>query len=482
MKYIVYILLFIFLTSCDSPITSYTESGKYANIYPEYSDTYIPYNIAPLNFQIREPGDKYKIRIVAEKDSIEISTKNNSDIPLNKWKELLENNKGGKILVKIFAHQNNNWIKYKDICFTIANEPIDPYVAYRLIEPGYEIWGEMGLYQRCIETFEESPILINSQTDNNCMNCHSFCKNDPELMVFHMRNKHAGTIIAKQDDVKKVSTKLPWMISAGVYPRWHPDGKYVAFSTNATSQGFLTAHTNKIEVFDMASDIMLYDTQGNTVSTDSILSSKSSFETFPEWSPDGKYLYFCSAPATEMPKEYKSVKYSLLRVGFDPASGKFDNKVDTLVSANNTDKSVAMARVSPDGQYIVFCMSDYGTFPIWHRENDLYLMNLNNGEISNMEEVNSDQSDSYHSWSSNGRWMIFSSRRMDGNYTRLYISYFDAKGKGHKAFLLPQKSPMYYDYQLKSYNIPELITGKVKISPNKLNDVARGQAITPTSR
>lgn len=477
-------ILFIFTVlfgACDSPINSYITVDRYANIYPKYEETYIPYNIAPLNFQIREQGDEYRVRFVADKDSFEISTSKNSNISEKRWKELLNDNKGGQLSVKIFSKDNGTWTKYKDIDFTIANEPIDPYVAYRLIEAGYELWNKMGLYQRCVENFDESPIMLNTLTDNNCMNCHSFSKNKPEVMLFHMRGAHAGTMIAKQDDVKKINMKTSWMPAAGVYPRWHPDERFVAFSTNKTSQGFLTAHTNKIEVFDTESDIIIYDTQENRIYTNELISSKGSYETFPEWSPDGKYLYFCSAPALDMPREYQSIKYDLLRIAFNPKTGVLGNKVDTLVSAKDTGKSSVIPRISPDGKHLIFCMADYGTFPIWHRENDLYHLDLKTNEISNMSDMNSDQSDSYHSWSSNGRWMIFSSRRFDGNYTRLYISYFDKEGKAHKAFLLPQKDPEYYDYLLKSYNIPECITGKVKISPYKFNEVARGEAITPTS-
>lgn len=481
-KYIITsFILILFVTSCNEKISSYTENNKYANIYPEYTGTYIPYNIAPLNFQIREQADKYQIRFVTAKDSFEVSTSKNLDIPIKKWKKLLEESKGEQLSVKIFAHQQNNWIKYNNIDFTITNEAIDSYIAYRLIEPGYEAWNKMGLYQRCVENFEEDPIITNDLTDNNCMNCHSFHNNNPEIMLFHMRGAHAGTMFAINGDVKKVNTKAPWMISAGVYPRWHPNARYVAFSSNNTSQGFLTAHTNKVEVFDKNSDIVIYDTQSNKVFTDSLLKSNNSYETFPEWSPDGKYMYFCSAPALLMPNSYDSLKYDILRIPFDPETGKFGTKVDTLVSAKQTGKSSILGRVSPDGKYLVFCMADYGTFPIWHRENDLYLLDLQTNEISNMTDVNSDDSDSYHSWSSNGRWLVFSSRRIGGTYTRLFISYFDENGKGHTPILLPQKNPMYYDYLMKSYNVPECIKGKVKITPYEFSDAARQDAIKSNS-
>jgi dipeptidyl aminopeptidase/acylaminoacyl peptidase len=178
-----------------------------------------------------------------------------------------------------------------------------------------------------------------------------------------------------------------------------------------------------------------------------------------------------------MPQEYDSLRYDLLRIAFDASTGSFGDRVDTLVSSARMGKSVAHARVSPCGKYVVFVMSDYGTFPVWHREADLYLLNLETNEIRNISEINSDQSETYHSWSSNGRWIIFSSRRMDGTFTRPYISYFDTEGNFHKPFLLPQKDPMYYDFSMKSFNIPEFITGKVRISPYEFAKAARGRAI-----
>ena len=481
-KYIILPFLVIILSCCHKPVTVYTSVGDDINIFPAYTGTHIPCNIAPLNFRIDTEGEKFTIRLVAGRDSFDISSGKNIDIPAGKWKKLLNGNKGNRLSMKFFVKKAGSWFKYRDMVFHIAEDPIDPYVAYRLIEPGYEIWDKMGLYQRCLENFEESPIMLNSLTNNNCMNCHSFCRHNPEMMLFHMRQQHAGTMMVKGDDIRKINTKTPGMISAGVYPRWHPDGRYVAFSTNITRQEFHTAHTNKIEVYDQASDIVIYDTETNTIFTDSLLHSRASFETFPEWSPDGRTLYFCSAPAAPMPYQYQSLRYDLLSIGFDPASGSFSDSVDSLVQSRETGKSVALGRISPDGNYLIFCMSDYGTFPIWHRENDLYLLNMADGVVSGMEPVNSDQSDSYHSWSSNGRWIIFSSRRIDGTFTRLFISYFDRNGQAYPPFPLPQKNPSFYDYFLKSYNIPELITGKVSVSPYELEEVARDKALEVKSR
>ncbi len=472
------IVLALLLSACNKPDNNVLIIEQTANIHPNYQGTVIPYNIAPLNFMIREEGTHFMVRFaIAGKDSFEVSCRNGKvSIPLRKWKKLLEAHRGEQMDVNIFVKKVSGWERYSPLKFTIANEPIDSYLAYRLIEPGYETWTHMGIYQRCLENFNEDPILLNRLTDGSCMNCHSFCKNDPETMLFHIRAQNSGTLFVKDGQVSKVDTKAPGMISAGVYPRWHPEGRYVAFSVNNTMQGFHTTNNNKVEVYDDASDLILFDTQNNTAATTKLISSQARFETFPEWSPDGKYLYFCSAKARQMPQEYDSVRYDLMRIAFDISSGNFSNQIETVLSSEDTGKNITLARIPPDGKYVVFCMSDFGTFPVWHRESDLYIMDLETKEMRNLSTINSEQSESYHSWSSNGRWMVFGSRRMDGSFTRPYICYFDTKGNAHTPFILPQKDPQYYDYFIKSYNIPEFITGKVSVSPYKFAETAKGKA------
>ena len=472
-----YVGLVMGFVSCTQFVGEYLPTNEQAHIFPAYTETVIPPNIAPFNFEIRNSGQQFRVRIsVSERDSFEFSSKEIVKIPIKKWKKLLENNRGAQLDIRIFAKNADAWIQYKPIRLFIANEAIDPYVAYRLIEPGYTIWNRMGLYQRNLENFDEAPFMLNTLTENNCMNCHSFHNHDPQTMLFHLRKRHAGTIVVKDGEMNKLNLRTSEMPSASVYPRWHPEGRYIAFSTNVTQQGFHTTHDNKIEVFDKESDIIIYDTQTNAIFTDSLLFSSLSYETLPEWSPDGRYLYFSSASALPIPENYDSVRYDLLRISFDARTGKFGNIVDTLVSSAHTGKSATFARVSPDGEKVVFCLSDYGTFPVWHRETDLYMLDLNTGHIQNLESINSDQADTYHSWSSNGRWMIFSSRRFDGRYSRLFICYYDVYGKMHPPFLLPQKNPLLNDELLLSYNIPELITSKITISPKSFRKAATQQA------
>ena len=141
------------------------------------------------------------------------------------------------------------------------------------------------------------------------------------------------------------------------------------------------------------------------------------------------------------------------------------------VDCNALGKSATVPRVSPDGRYLLFTLGDYGQFHIWHKSADLYVKDLKTGQVRPLTEANSPNAESYHTWSSNGRWIVFSSRRDDGSYTRPYIAYFDTAGNAHKAFLLPQEDPEQNLLLLKSYNVPELSTDAVPYSADEFRKV-----------
>ena len=191
--------------------------------------------------------------------------------------------------------------------------------------------------------------------------------------------------------------------------------------------------------------------------------SKKRFETFPAFSPDGRHLYFCSAPALDMPSELPDLRYSLCRIAFDPETRAFGTTVDTLFRAETVQRSFLFPRVSPDGNYLLGTTTAYGTFPIWHKDADLCMLDLQTGEPISTDVANSPDTESYHTWSSNGRWVIFSSRRLDGLYTRLFIAHVSEGGVLSKPFALPQPSAEYYTLLTRSYNIPEFVKGRVNV-------------------
>lgn len=332
----------------------------------------------------------------------------------------------------------------------------------------------MSICQRDLESFRETRIYSNSQGKGNCVNCHSFCDRDPGRILIHMRAELPGTYIFHDGRKEKLETKTDRTISSLVYPYWHPSGHYAAFSVNKTNQVLHSTDPNRIEVFDEASDVVVYDIRNHQIVTADNICSEAAFETFPTFSPDGRSLYFCSAKAVEpMPEGYKEVRYSLCRVDFDPSDCSFGQRTDTLYNAAVQGGSVSFPRISPDGKILAFTLSGYGNFSIWHKDADIHCIDLRSGSTCPMTALNSGDVESYHSWSGNSRWMVVSSRRGDGLYTRPYISYVDEDGQAHKPFLLPQKNPKkYYDSQMFSYNIPEFIEGEIDLTGRQIADFA----------
>ncbi|MBN2313576.1 MAG: PD40 domain-containing protein, partial [Sedimentisphaerales bacterium] len=198
------------------------------------------------------------------------------------------------------------------------------------------------------------------------------------------------------------------------------------------------------------------------------------------WTPDGKVLYFCSAPLlwtnkeTLPPERYRDVKYDLMRIRYDIETDRWGD-LETVLSANDTGQSILLPRVSPDGRFLLFCMAEYGCFPVYQPTSDLYLMDLRTGTYRKAP-INSEYAEAWHSFSSNSRWIVFSSKRAGGVFTRIFISHIDTDGQPGKPFLLPQKSPLFYDSCYYVYNMPELIAGSVPVGAKTLLRAFLGSA------
>jgi hypothetical protein len=437
-------------------------------IFPDYTGVTVPPNIAPLNFMVKETGRHFMARWEGSDGMVvECSGKKGViRIPAGQWKKLTEGSRGNPLKVTIYRKERDAWSAYPSFQVHIASEAIDPYLVYRLIPPGYETWSEMGLYQRSLSTFREKPLIENVNVEENCVNCHSFNQGKSDQVLFHIRGSMGGTMIGKAGHIEKVDLKREESLSAGVYPSWHPSGNFIAFSTNRIEQYFHARPGKSIEVLDRQSDLILYHLESGEVTQVPGTEDDAFMETYPTWSPDGRWLYFSRADA-DADTPFDSIRYDIFRIAFDPAGGSFRGEPECVFQATVHGWSASFPRISPDGRYLLCTVHAYGTFPIWHKEADLCLVDLSDGSWEIPEGINSDDTESFHSWSANTRWVVVSSRRDDGRYTKPYISYFDESGNFQKAFLIPRRNPRSYDLMITSFNRPELITGPVEISSRK---------------
>lgn len=459
----------------------WAEAARLPRIRPDYAGTVIPPNIAPLNFLVEEPGNAYRVCLRAEKgETIDLAPRGGAVvIPAGPWKRLLAENRGGKVSIDVFVRDQDGWKRFETIENEVAAEEIDRHLVYRLLGASFFLYGKLGIYQRNLETYDERPVLRNSSFHNGCVNCHTFQGNRPGVFSFHARSTagHAfasGMIGVEGERAFRIVT--PSAPPFPAYTSWHPTAPIAAVSVNNQGLFMHGAGVEPREVYDMKSELAWIDAKTGAVLPIPGAADTHRVNTFPAWSADGKALYYSSAPATwngltKPPYlDYDKIKYDLMRISYDPERGAW-GAPETILTAARTGLSISEPRPSPDGRYLLFCMSQYGAFPVLSASSDLYILELGKDALAGyrpLNSANSPQADSWHSWSSNSRWIVFSSKRDNGLLARPYLCYIDRDGNDHKPFVLPQKDPRFYDTCLKTYNVPELLSDPITVSEEEL--------------
>ena len=523
-------LLLAITSSCTrvSIPSDFTQVDSLPTIYPDYVDVTIPVNIAPLTFMLDTPadamvarismvegqesrveGDSSKFKVQSSRVKGELLCSDTEAPSIADWHSLLAAAQGNDLQVEVYARRGDRWIRYQPFAIHVSPDSIDPYISYRLISPSFVAYEELTINQRCLENYDESVIydnmLCGENSQGQCINCHNYQQYNPERMQFHARQKDGGTVIVYDGKMKRVNMRNDSILSAGVYPAWHPWLPFIVYSTDKTTQSFHTTHPNKIEVYDIASDLITYNLETDEVCN--LENDTTEFEVFPCWAPDGKTLYYCSghldrqdytvSKEVETLFRIQELKYNIYRKSFNPETLEFGPR-ELVFDAAAIDKSALCPRISPDGRFLLFTMTNFGYFPIWHHDADLWMLDLtagsasedavlsdssivnskwSNGKLRDLVELNSPDTESYHSWSSNGRWVIFSSRRDDGTFTRPFIAHIDKDGHATRPFELPMARPDAHRLSMKSYNIPEFMRGRVTITPQTFADILKGEAV-----
>lgn len=479
-------LLLLLLAACTPRIpSSYGTTDNPPAIFPDYTDVTIPCNIAPTNFMIDNEADSY-ITVLEAGSAKSVIKGKKVRIPKSKWQQLTGN---PEITVQVFCRNGNEWTAYKPFRITVSDE-IDPYISYRIIPVAVESYEKLTIRQRDLTGYKEKVMVSNTMIQDNehgtCINCHHYQNRDADNMLFHVRQYKGGTILVTDGKMQKVNMKTDSTISAGVYPSWHPTHDYIALSNNWTHQSVHAATHDKLEVIDENNDIILYETRTNTVSV--IENDSSELECYPGWSADGRTLYYVSAHyeapfgpnrENQIFLDRKQLHFCLYSKPFDPDTRVWGKK-QMIYDAVAKDSSMTWPRVSPKGRWMICCVSTHGIFPLDQISSDFVLYDLDNLSYRYADEINSQYAESYHNWSSNGKWLMFSTRREDGVHTRLYFSHIDENGRFSKPFALPQRDPEFNRDFLNAFNIPEFMDGPVRIKPRQFASFISGTEATPS--
>jgi len=451
---IIFITALTFFSCGKRSFQDYTDCTALPPMLPDYTDITLPCNLSPLNFQI-EDAEAISIIIRGKKEYQYDSHSRQLRFPIKKWKQMLTNENGDTLSVSVYARISGKKIRYRDFYWYVSPDSIDRHLSYRLIEPAYEIWNMLQICERNVESFDTRLLADNNITDRSCINCHTSNRAATPTTFMHVRGSKGGTVYSRNGELRKINTKTDRTAGA-VYGEISRDGRFGIFTTAEIIPILHSYRTERLEVFDKRSDLILIDFEQGTVTDKPCITGEEYQETFPCFSADNHTIYFCRAPYLPQPDSTRQMRYDLYSISFNPQTGELGDSIREVFRASAVGKSVSFPKCSPDGKHLLFSVSDYGTFPIWHPETDLWMLELSTGRIDRMKQANGRYSDSYHSWSSNSRWIVFASKRDDRVYGRPYFAHVSEDGSVSKAFVLPQQNPETYLNTLKSYNIPEL--------------------------
>lgn len=476
--YSVLSLLTLICVSCgvDLPKDAHDRDSLEVVLYPDYKDVAIPCNIAPLNFIVQTPNEECRVCVTSPfSEQLIVKSDENGKVvfPMQSWKSMLAANKDTILEVDVYV-KNGEWSRLKPFYWFVKSDSIDPYMTCRLIEPSYRGHADLNIIMFDLEHNREHVVASNKKVrpepfpldGNSCLNCHSQQRNGSGNGSFCFRGKNGGLVVTYNGKTKIVNTKVGDMYTSTMYESWHPFLPYIAFSINEVGQSFPAVESSsKAEIIDSRSDIVLYDIEKDEISY--IQKTPNRMETFPCWSHDGKFLYFAATDSSlQHPTRYKQLKYDIYRISFDSDSLKWGT-AERVVDMSSKGLSANYPQPSPDGRFLLYAVSLYGSSPYRHADCDVYSLDLATGLSSPVTPLNDGKASDYcRGWSSNGKWVLISSRREDGNYARSYFSYCGAEGKFCKPFQMPHEDPIYDKELLKSYNCSQFASVVSPLTPS----------------
>jgi hypothetical protein len=353
------------------------------------------------------------------------------------------------------------------IRFRISRWPTDEAIVYRLVAPPFNTRKTPDTFVRDLRSFQTRPFLLGHR--KYCFNCHTFSSKTGTsgkvgLQVRYMAKGYELPVYFGVYDIEERrgwKIRLPFDIQMTTFMAWAPDERKLAFSANQQIVVFSPIVHETQSAGESTSDIAIYDMSQKTAYLLPGASDPDLLEIYPRWSPDGESIVYCSAPPGVHPEQ---VHYNLRVIPFNEGRGGISKAIP---GASQNEKSNYYPRYSPTGKWLSFCQSLGGD--LIRSSSDICLLPGDLEGPAHRLECNVDYAaDSWHSWSSNGHWLVFASKRDDGIYARLYLTQIDEGGHASPAVRLPVK-----DLPLKSFNIPEFVAQAPRIGERKLFEAVR---------
>ncbi len=365
------------------------------------------------------------------------------------------------------------------VTYSFSKDSVGASIFYRAVPLpfGYAVThvDEIEWYSGRIDGSKPHKVLDNIPV---CANCHSFSNTGLVAMDVDYANDKGSYIIAPSKDTVQLTFDkvITWSdykreeggLTFGLLSQVSPNGKYVLSMVKDRSVFVPVDNLEYSQLFfPIKGIIVVYDRNAKNYYALPGASDPAYVQGNPNWSPDNSEVMFARAnryrsekiehstsvllniaDVEEFISGQQDFKYDLYRVPFNNGRG---GQAIPVPGASKNNMSNYFARYSPDGKWIVFCQAD--NFMLLQRDSKLYIMPASGGEPRLMT-CNTGNMNSWHSWSPNSKWLVFSSKKK-GPYTQLYLTHIDENGNDSPPVFLENLA-----FSSKAVNIPEFIPPK----------------------
>jgi tetratricopeptide (TPR) repeat protein len=472
-----------------------SDAGDLSIVYPFDGSLFPPEIIAPTVWwdDSNSRADKWRVSVAFENDTDPVSVEVDTTAwtpDRDTWESIKSRSVGKRATITVASVRTVPGISVTlssdSVAISTSSDSVGAPIFYRDVPLPFSFalsnvpmirWrlGDIASYDPPTVVLSNLPV---------CGNCHSFSGDGRFLgMDVDVGNDKGAYVFTSFDEQTTLSRdKLiswtdydPDVPTFGMLPRVSPDGRHVLAGVRDRAVFLPREDILFSQIFFPVMGILAcYDQTTGRIAALPGADDAAYVQSNAAWSPDGEYVYFARSPAAQLETESpeydillsveesaevlggeeflwnaqeggKRFRFNLFRVPFNDGRGGTPEPIE---GASYNEMSNYFPKISPDGKWLVFTQAH--SFMLLQPDSRLYIMPADGG-APRLMNANTERMNSWHSWSPNSRWLVFSSKEF-GPYTQLFLTHIDEDGNDSRPVLLRN-----FTTADRAVNIPEFV-------------------------